>query len=256
MVAGAEGPAGGGNVGQQVGRHRGVGARHGAVLLNVGGYGEGEEEGQPHDDNVPRAARLAIPQVRQAQRRQHRPHEAQQRRRHHLRDGRDESPHLTHEGEEDQDAGANLDGSPAAHFGDGDGVDILRKSGRGGAGAPEPCQHAGDALQPDTPAQHSGCRRPRRHQQRRRVIRSHLPPTSEDAKSQIRVTKMKKKGRRAGCLRLTESTEAMTDATHMTRTIFHSKMGVPHCNGYGSRNHGDDRRAREVSARHCFILGT
>jgi hypothetical protein len=30
---------------------------------------------------------------------------------------------------------------------------------------------------------------------------------------------------------LTESTEAITDTTHITRPIFQLKTGVPHCNG-------------------------
>jgi hypothetical protein len=30
---------------------------------------------------------------------------------------------------------------------------------------------------------------------------------------------------------LTESTEAITDTTHITRPIFQEKTGVPHCNG-------------------------
>jgi hypothetical protein len=30
---------------------------------------------------------------------------------------------------------------------------------------------------------------------------------------------------------LMESTEAITDTTHITRPIFQEKTGVPHCNG-------------------------
>lgn len=46
------------------------------------------------------------------------------------------------------------------------------------------------------------------------------------------------------------------EATHITMAIFQLKTGVPHCNGYGNLNHGEEFKACEVSALQLFILAT
>ena len=46
---------------------------------------------------------------------------------------------------------------------------------------------------------------------------------------------------------LTESTEAITDTTHITRPIFQLKAGVLHCIEYGNLNQGENLKACEVS---------
>lgn len=55
---------------------------------------------------------------------------------------------------------------------------------------------------------------------------------------------------------LTESTDEITDTTHITIAVFQWKTGVPHCNGYGNLNHGEEFSAWEVSTLQCFILET
>lgn len=53
---------------------------------------------------------------------------------------------------------------------------------------------------------------------------------------------------------LTESTDAIMATEHITIANFQLNTGVPHCNGYGNLNHGEDLSAWEVSTRQCFIL--
>ena len=68
------------------------------------------------------------------------------------------------------------------------------------------------------------------------LVRKVKIPTASDADIKLQSNRQ-----------LTESTEAITDTTHITRPIFQLKTGVPHCNGYGNLNQGEDLKACEVS---------
>ena len=77
------------------------------------------------------------------------------------------------------------------------------------------------------------------------LVRKVKIPTASDADIKLQSNRQ-----------LTESTEAITDTTHITRPIFQLKTGVPHCNGYGNLNQGEDLKACDVSTRQDFILNT
>ena len=52
----------------------------------------------------------------------------------------------------------------------------------------------------------------------------------------------------------TESTEAMTDATIIITPVCHLKVGTPHWNGYGKRNHADVESASDTSVRQLNMV--
>lgn len=72
----------------------------------------------------------------------------------------------------------------------------------------------------------------------------------------IKIKDTKKCSKFKANTQLTESTDAITDTTHITTPIFQLKTGVPHCNGYGNLNQGEGLKACDVSTRQNFIFNT
>ena len=68
------------------------------------------------------------------------------------------------------------------------------------------------------------------------LVRKVKIPTASDADIKLQSNRQ-----------LTESTEAITDTTHITRPIFQLKAGVLHCIEYGNLNQGENLKACEVS---------